>query len=158
MLACLAAFPAFAVETPPDSILFGTYNDMLKQLRANGIEPTQVAWAEVNPLCVGFMSYKDDQTLYNRCLFDKAILATSFATDRETCDIDALAITPDSLRRNRTVVTTYYPGANNDEQTTIETPKITRSELKTSRTAAYNRCMAEHGWKSPRNWRLGYAE
>lgn len=157
-LAFLIAMPAMATEVPPDSMLFGTYNDMVKQLRANGVEPTLVPWAEVNPLCVGFMNYKDDQTVYNRCLFDKAVLATAFATDRETCDIESLAITPESLRNTRTVVTTYLPGADNDEQTTIETPKMTRRELKTSRAAAYNRCMKDNGWKSPRDWRLGYAQ
>lgn len=157
MLACLAALPAAAQEPIPDAMLFGSYQDMLKQLRANGIDPAHVAWAEVNPLCVGFISYKDDQTVYNRCLFDKAMLATSFASDRETCDIESLAVTPDSLRKNRAVITTYYPGPGNDEQTVVETPRISRSELKTSRSAAYNRCMTDFGWQNPRNWRMGRA-
>lgn len=158
ILVLLTALPVHATEVAPDSMLFADYQSMLTQLRANGIEPTQVAWEEVNPLCVGFMNYKDEQTTYNRCLFDKAVLAVSFATDRETCNIESLAVTPDSLRKNKVVIAQYVPGEKNDELTTIETPRISRSELKTARTASYNRCMLGAGWKSPRNWRLGYAK
>lgn len=152
MFAVLAA-PAFAQQAAP----VYDHHTMLKELRGNGIDPAQVAWAEVNPLCVGYMNYKDDPSDYQHCLYDKAVLAVSFANDRETCDIESLAITPDSLRQNRTVITTYRPGPDNDELTTIETPKISRREIKTARTASYNRCMLDAGWKSPRNWRLGYA-
>lgn len=156
MLACLAALPAHAVEaTDP----FAEYQTMLKHLRANGIEPSQVAWAEVNPLCTGFMNYKDDQTAYNHCLYDKAMQAVAFATDRETCDIESLAVTPDSVRRQpRAIITEYTPNPADAAITTITTPRITRAELRTQRAATYNSCMRDHGWRSPRNWRLGYAE
>lgn len=151
MLALLAALPAQAQTE-------FTYHAMLKQLRASGIDPGQVAWAEVNPLCIGFMSYNDDQTEYNQCLFDKATLAVSFATDRESCDIESLAVTPDSIRRQPTaVISQYNPGTNDGTQTVITTPRVTRTELRTQRAASYNSCMRDLGWRNPRNWRLGYA-
>lgn len=152
MLSLLVALPAQAQTEY-------TYHAMLKELRASGIDPAQVAWAEVNPLCTGFMGYTDDQTDYNQCLFDKAQLAVAFATDRETCDIEALAVTPDSIRRQPTaVISQYDPGTDSGTHTTITTPRLTRTELRTQRAAIYNRCMRDAGWISPRNWRLGYAK
>ncbi len=152
MLVCLTALPAMAQTE-------FTYHAMLKQLRASGIDPAQVAWNEVNPLCTGFMSYNDDQTEYNQCLFDKATLAIAHATDRETCDIESLAANPSSLRRQPTaVISQYNPGTNDGSVTTVQTPQITRSELKIQRAATYNSCMREAGWRNPRNWRLGYTQ
>lgn len=154
MLACLASLPAYAQE--PTRY---TYHDMLKQLRSSGIEPAQVAWGEVNPLCTGFMNYKDDPTEQNRCLYQKATLAVAHATDRETCNIEALAATPSSMRTQpAAIIAEYNPGPGNDSLTTITTPRLSRTELKTLRAATYNRCMRDFGWQSPRNWRLGYSD
>lgn len=152
MLACLTALPAQAQTE-------FTYHAMIKQLRASGIDPAHVAWAEINPLCTGFMSYSDDATEHNQCLFDKATQAVAFATDRETCNIESLAATPNSQRTQpAAVIAEYKPGPGNDTLTTITTPRPSRAELKTQRAAIYNRCMLDMGWKSPRNWRLGYAQ
>lgn len=151
----LFAFGAFAEQ--PAVLL--DHHTMIKQLRTNGVDPAFVGWAEIEPLCVGFMNYKDDPTEYNRCKRDKAVQQASWRTDRETCDIESLAVTPDSLRKQpRAIITEYKGGPDNDKLTTIETPKISRQELRISRAATYNRCMSEKGWQSPRDWRLGYAQ
>ncbi len=152
MLALFAALPAIAQAQTEF-----TYHAMLKQLRGSGIDPAQVAWAEVRPLCTGFMSYNDDQTEYNQCLFDKATLAVSFATDRETCDIESLATSPDSVRRQPQAIIGTVNSDGTSTVSTITTPRITRSELRTERAATYNSCMRDAGWRNPRNWRLGYA-
>lgn len=158
MLTILAALPAVAQQAAVDPS-FATYHGMLKQLRSAGIDPAQVAWAEVNPLCTGFMTYTDDQTGYNHCLYDKAVLAVAYANDREACNIESLAVTPESLRRQPSaVISSYNPGTDDGTHTIINTPRLSRTELRTQRSASYNRCMRDAGWKSPRNWRLGYAQ
>lgn len=151
MLALLVALPAQAQTEY-------TYHAMLADLRASGIDPAQVAWGEVNPLCTGRMTYTDDQTEYHQCLFDKATLAVAFATDREACDIESLAVSPDALRRQPQAVIGTVNSDGSSTVSTITTPRLTRAELRTQRAATYHRCMRDAGWRSARHWRLGYSK
>lgn len=141
------AQPVYADET---NTPFDSWIELVKFMRSQGIEPTNVDWHYVEPLCAAQL--QDGQQAYNRCRYEKAELSLLHANDRQECSVVAESDYPrGSIRVSRT----YYPIRHRLSGHQFIADRINIRELDTHRRAGVIRCMRSLGWASASDWRLG---
>lgn len=145
----LAASPALALD---EDAYLQDYIGLTKLLRSYGVDPAFVGWREIEQMCLPLQSPASNLD-YNRCRLDKALTQTAYRDDRRVCDDESMALYPknsgagwlvrnrDSEGKSNTTVITHLPGY--------------PSDVRTGRRYAFDRCMADKGWRNSRNWALG---
>lgn len=156
LLALLALTSFSTAHAAEDDADFHNYNTMLKRLKSEGIEDSQVRWPSIEKACVAYLGSLN-KIPYNRCRYEKAVLQISFKDDSIACDDVSLASHPDSLRQNSATIVEKTGGAVS-RKTTISTPSPSASELATMRRATYEQCMQDRGWRDSRNYLRGRSE
>lgn len=147
----VGGMPAMAEE--PDPALLKDYFGLVKLLQADGIEPTRVGWSAITPACLGLK--EDDQTAYNRCLYEKAVDEAAFREDTFDCDEVARADFPDALMKGTVVIQKNTLDTGATENASITQPALSATDLRAKRRAGFLRCMSNRGWRDTDNFLRG---
>ena len=90
-LVCMLAAPsAHARDELPQ---LTDYNALLRELRADGIEASDIRWGEIEKLCVAKRN-PNAPTVYNTCRYEKALDQVQFVIHAATCDDQSLILYP----------------------------------------------------------------
>lgn len=156
LLTCiLLTAPLAAHAYEPDESMLKDYIGLTKSLRANGIEPINVQWVQIEPMCLGLKTEKD-QVPYNRCRFEKASDWAAYGDNRRDCDEGSLLEYPQPQRFTQATVTNADGSV--ASVTTAEGQYLSAAQIKRLRRASYVACMRDFGWKNPSNWQHGRDE
>lgn len=123
---------------------------LLHFMRAQGIEPTNVDWFKIEPICAPML--QQGQSAYHQCKYEQATLSVLHATDQQECRVEVTSDYPRSLTRDDTV---RFYGHSRQHQRYYSRRGISFKELGTHRRAGLIKCMKSLGWASAKDWRLG---
>ena len=152
ILAFFLSSPALAQNT--DDAPFKDWIVLADYLRSNNINPVQVSWNVIEPICLPLKT-RDSEVAYNRCKFEKASWEHDFNVDSDSCKTIAETDFPDSLRNpvTRSIVNTDNTGKERTAQEVI--PGYTAQQLRESRKGALTKCMMDLNWHSTKDWTMG---
>jgi hypothetical protein len=170
LLACCAlllAFPAHAdVLVAPPGVLptapvyvpaapdFSDWFSVTARLQSQGVDVTATDWASIDPLCVPLMTTQDNSA-FQQCRYEKALLQHAFAADRASCQRRASAIFPDKLNAQRPLRVYRMKDADGHEQEVQEFgDPLSLPEITALRDTEADFCLREFGWQDG-NWAAG---
>lgn len=144
--AALSSAARAAEEAPPSP---RDYPWIINSLKSEGISPSRIQWAQIDTLCQPLKLSAEE---YSQCRLEKARLQYDFDEDRATCEDQAQAFNPNTLRYKAVVL----EGAG-DATATLSmlntTPAVTNEA--SFRRYLFNQCMRQLGWRNPRDYRRG---
>lgn len=132
------------------------YTWIINNLRASGVSPSSIRWADVETLCLPFKPQDSDH--YQHCKLEKALLQADYGADATSCNDTARSFHPNNLRYQTVIVgTSLVPTPVNTTLTYLNTTPAVADGAAFERHL-FDRCMSDKGWRNPRNYHRGRAE
>ncbi len=131
------------------------YHWLINNLQVYGISPSSIQWSEIETLCLPYRTAATAQ--YQACKLEKALLQADYTEDSTRCEDTARAFNPAHLRYQAVVVGTTLPPAPVSSTVTLlnTVPAVADSEA--FGRHLFDECMANIGWRNPRDYRRGKA-
>lgn len=139
-------------EIDANSDFFNDMSGVKKLLRVSGVDVTSVNWVEINSMCDALAH--TSEKLRNQCRYEKALLQSTYITNKSFCKNLAKRIAKTQPNKNTNITATDNSG-NQQNVNISETENLSRKQI---REMEYLLCMQDAGWQSVNDWRLGKSE
>ncbi len=148
---------AFAQEIDPKH--FKDWLTLSALLQSKGINPSAPSWSVIMPMCLPLRK-SDDETEYNKCLYDKTMDEYNWHNDNKTCSDRADSDYDKYVQSQRTITTAVITDSNGKKKivqqdtTALNPPRNLRS-----RDSFYRDCMTrDMYWNDSNLWTVGHKE
>lgn len=158
----LLLFASTAQAEEVDPKYFQSWLTLCDLLQSKGIIPSAPSWSVIIPMCLP-LKKSDDETAYNRCLYEKTMDEFQWPTDYKYCETQAeaqyiRAYTQNADLQNKQAPRTVIVTNANGTRQIIDyvPPTTTYSAPPKSKDGYFQDCMMnEKNWNSYQRWTVG---
>jgi hypothetical protein len=151
----LCALPATTRAQDIDPQFFTGWNSVNDLLHSRNVDVNRADWTSIERMCLPLKT-PDDETVYYRCLYDKALDESEFRQHRFYCEDSAEDLYPDSLMNPRQRTFTETDSTGKYRTVTENVPLYSsEEELKAARRTSFRECMRIYDWRDPNDWKSG---